>query len=271
MYLGIDLHQDQITVNSRNEEGITVYKGQISTKHDKINDFLDKYVSDAQQCGGYMAILEVCGFHEWLYNALKKFNCDEIVLVQPENSSNKKTDQRDANILCELLWNNRLHLRNGNHPVGIRRVYQPSAEDCEIRQLASMKSHLTELRTKAINKVRGILRKHNMVQDAPSNDFKTKKVHDWLKNVELPESDRLDMKLLLEQWELFDKQILETESRLVRKGEANPKAYQLDTIPGITLIGAVIILARINDINRFKTADSLANYFGLTPGCHNSV
>ena len=30
------------------------------------------------------------------------------------------------------------------------------------------------------------------------------------------------------------------------------------------------LLSRIGDITRFKTADSLANYFGLTPGCRNS-
>jgi transposase len=32
----------------------------------------------------------------------------------------------------------------------------------------------------------------------------------------------------------------------------------------------VAIASRIGDINRFKHADSLANFFGLTPGCRNS-
>ena len=270
MYLGIDLHQDQITVNSRNEEGITVFKGQISTKHDNINDFFAKYASDAKKCGGYMAMFEVCGFHEWLYETLEKFECSEIVLVQPENSSNRKTDERDANTLCELLWNNRLHLKNGNHPVGIRRVYHCSADDNEVRQLTSLKRYVTELRTKVINKIRGLSRKHNFVQDAPSKDFKTKKVRAWLQKVELSEVDRCEMNILLSQWDLYDKQILETEAKLIKKGEAKPEVHRLDTIAGITAIGAIIILARINDINRFRNPDSLANYFGLTPGCRNS-
>jgi hypothetical protein len=30
------------------------------------------------------------------------------------------------------------------------------------------------------------------------------------------------------------------------------------------------LLSRIGDIERFPTPDSLANYFGLTPGCRNS-
>jgi ATP-dependent DNA ligase len=32
----------------------------------------------------------------------------------------------------------------------------------------------------------------------------------------------------------------------------------------------VAIASRIGNIERFKRPDSLANYFGLTPGCHNS-
>lgn len=270
MYLGIDLHQDQITVNSRNEEGIIVYKGQISTRHDSINDFFSKYASDAKKYGGFMAILEVCGFHWWLYKALVQFKCDEIVLVQPEKSSNKKTDKRDANTLSEYLWNNRFHLRNGNKPVGVRRVYQPSCEECEIRQLVKLKNYLTRQRSTTITKVRGLLRKHNFVQDAPSQDFKTKKVRAWLHKVQLSEVDRFELNVLLDQWDLYDQQILETDAKLIKKGEANPKVHHLDTIPGITVMGAIAILARINDIGRFKTPDSLANYFGLTPGCRNS-
>jgi transposase len=46
--------------------------------------------------------------------------------------------------------------------------------------------------------------------------------------------------------------------------------YRLKSIPGISGMGAITLLSRIGDIKRFKNPDSLANYFGLTPGCHNS-
>ncbi len=45
--------------------------------------------------------------NDWLLEKLKKEKCNEIVVIQPDNSSNKKTDSKDANALCELLWNNR--------------------------------------------------------------------------------------------------------------------------------------------------------------------
>jgi hypothetical protein len=36
-------------------------------------------------------------------------------------------------------------------------------------------------------------------------------------------------------------------------------------------MGAITLLSRIGDIKRFKNPDSLATYFGLTPGCHNTA
>ena len=56
---------------------------------------------------GYMAIVEVCGFNDWLLEKLKKTRCAEIVVIQPGKTAVHKTDKRDANALGELLWNNR--------------------------------------------------------------------------------------------------------------------------------------------------------------------
>jgi len=48
------------------------------------------------------------------------------------------------------------------------------------------------------------------------------------------------------------------------------EVYRLKSIPGISAMGAITLLSRIGDVKRFKNPDSLANYFGLTPGCHNT-
>jgi transposase len=78
----------------------------------------------------------------------------------------------------------------------------------------------------------------------------------------------------VETLELYDKQIAEIESELVKRAEASEETrtnvYRLNAIPGISSMGAIILLSRIGDIKRFKNPDSLANYFGLTPGCHNT-
>ena len=103
LYVAIDQHAKQITVAIRNDQGEDVLKRQVSTRPEKIKEFFDRVVAmDAE----FMAILESCGFNDWLIEELRKRNCREIVLIHPERPSKKKIDRRDAHKLCDLLWLN---------------------------------------------------------------------------------------------------------------------------------------------------------------------
>ena len=110
LYLGIDLHRKQLTVNVRNEEGDVVSRRQVSTQWKKVRKFFEQVRDCAASEGGFVAILEVCGFHDWLVKMLQEYGCREIVMIQPEKRARQKTDRRDANSLCELLWVNRERL-----------------------------------------------------------------------------------------------------------------------------------------------------------------
>ena len=271
LYLGIDQHKAQITVNLRNEQGDVIQQCQVSTGHAKIDEFFAGLKKQAARVKGFMAILEVCGFNHWLLKKLEAFGCKEIVLMQPDKTNNKKTDRRDANALCELLWNNRTRLKNGERPNGIRRITVPTQAEAETRQLANLRQYFVKQRTKCINKIRGILRKHNMEQDAPSNNFKTKKIREWLKQLKLTSRiDRLEIDAHLNFLEECGKQIIAIEYEMATRAETNQNVLLLVSIPGINHLGALTLLSRIGDIERFPTPDSLANYFGLTPGCRNS-
>jgi len=271
LYLAIDQHKDQLTVNLRNEKGDVIQKDQISTDCDKINDFFDKLLRQAGRHRGYMAIVEVCGFNQWLIEKLKQYKCHEIVIVQPENSSNNKTDTRDANSLGELLWNNRNRLRGGQRPNGIRRIIPANQEDAQIRQLSNFRHFLVIQRTRIINKTKAIVNKHNMDQECPTKLTRTQKYRQWLGKIEIPFTDRLEIDSHLELLKVYDKQILEVELELMKRAEGDKNVTKLAAIPGISPIGAITLLSRIGDIKRFKGPNSLANYFGLTPSCHNSA
>ena len=271
LYVGIDQHKAQITINLRNERGNVIQQGQVSTDHAKVDDFFAALKKQSARTKGFMAIIEVCGFNNWLIKKLNDYGCKEIVLMQPDKTSNKKTDRRDANALCELLWNNRKRLQNGERPNGIRRVVLPKPEENAVRQASHLRQHLVRQRTKCINKIRSVLRKHNMEQDCPSKQYKTKKVKQWLKTLELQEQiDRMEIDVHLKIWETLDEQIIKLEHELLKQAETNKNVMLLVSMPGITAMGAITLLSRIGSIERFKTPDSLANYFGLTPGCRNS-
>ena len=109
--------------------------------------------------GGFVAIVEVCGFNDWLLKLLAEYGCREIVLVQPEKRSKKKTDRRDANALGELLWINRHRLLAGQR-VGMRRIQLPREADAEDRQITVFRKRLGQSRPRTINQIKHVLRKH---------------------------------------------------------------------------------------------------------------
>ena len=135
LYLAIDQHRKQLTVNLRNEAGDVILKRQVSTEWKRVREFMEEMQKRSVSEGGFVAIVEVCGFNDWFLKMLTEYGCRETVLVQPEKRSKNKTDRRDANALGELLWTNRERLLAGKRVQNARQVVLPSERDAEDRQL----------------------------------------------------------------------------------------------------------------------------------------
>lgn len=269
LYLGIDQHHKQITISLRNEEGSVMQRRQVSTRPEKTRAFLNELRWQSGE-EGFMAILEVCGFNDWLIVLLEEYGCRETVLIHPDKRSKRKTDRRDAGKLSELLWLNGERLRKGEKPQGLRRVMIPTADDQQDRQLTALRKRVGQQRTRTINKIKNILRRHNLTWEQPTKTFQTRKVRGWLKQLELPQIDRLEMGHLLAQWDVWEQQIEQLQERIEQRFPQKESARQLSTAPGVSAYSALAIASRIGPIDRFASPRSLANSFGLTPGCRNS-
>lgn len=70
LYLAIDQHSKQLTVNVRNEAGEVVVRRQVSTRGDAPRQFLEEVRERSAGEGGYVTIVEVCGFNDWLLELL---------------------------------------------------------------------------------------------------------------------------------------------------------------------------------------------------------
>ena len=64
--------------------------------------------------------------------------------------------------------------------------------------------------------------------------------------------------------------IAERFREIKQRQPENATACVLATIPGCAAYGSLALAARIGSIKRFPRPASLANYWGLTPGCRNS-
>jgi transposase len=268
LYLGIDQHGKQLTVCLRDENGDVTLRRQVSTEPRRATAFFEQLRELSG--GGFMAIVEVCGFNDWLLELLPQYGCRDTVLIQPDKRSTKKTDRRDANALCELLWLNRRRLRAGQRVQGMRRVLVPSVDDQQDRQLTAVRCRAGRRRTRTINQIKHILRRHNLGWSAPTKTFDTKRMRKWLQTLPLGEMDRLELDLLLKQWRLWDEEIEHLDRRIAVRYLSHEGAQILASCRGLGPYGALAVACRLGPVERFPAPRSLANYWGLTPGCRNS-
>jgi transposase len=270
LYLGIDQHRKQLTVNLRNEQGDVELKRQVSTRWDRVRKFFEELRNQAEPEGGFAAVVEVCGFNHWLLQMLAEYGCCEVVLIQPERRSRQKTDRRDADALSQTLWVNRKRLLAGKPVHGLKRIVPPSAEEEDNRQLTALRRRMSSQRTRTVNKVQRLLLKHNLQQECPTKAIKTKKARRWLAELPLGEIERQEMDLLLAQWELWDAQLEQLNEKIEDRQSTDPTAAIVATMPGAGAYSSLALACRIGSIDRFPRPGSLANYWGLTPGCRNS-
>jgi transposase len=270
LYLANDQHRKQVTVNLRNEQGDVILRRQVSTEWKRVREFLEEVRNRSVPEGGFVAIVEVCGFNDWFLKLLKEYGCREIVLIQPEKRSKNKTDRRDANALGELLWTNRHRLLAGKKVQNMRRIVPPSERDAEDRQLTALRYRTSRLRTRTLNRVQHLLLKHNLQQECPTKGLQTQRAKKWLTTMPLEAIDRLELDQLLAQWELWDKQLADLETKICERQAENKDAAIVATIPGAGVSGSLALVCRIGSIERFPHARSLPNYWGLTPRSNNS-
>jgi len=104
----------------------------------------------------------------------------------------------------------------------------------------------------------------------PTKRFPTKAASAWLKQLVLPAIDRLEMNPLLADVEQVQQRVKELEQVIVQRCGVSEEAVLLASLPGVSYFTATALACRVGRVERFPRAQSLANYWGLTPGCRNS-
>ena len=268
LYLGIDQHSKQLTVNVRDESGSVVLRRQVSTRGNATREFLAQLQQRSPD--GFVAIVEVCGFNDWLLDLLPQCGGRDIVLIQPGEPCQRKTDRRDANQLGEVLWVNRHRLIAGQRVQGVRRVNIPAVTERDQRRLVAMRHRIGRDLTRTINRVHTVLRRRNLQHDCPTKGIQTKTARRWLAQLPLAPLDRLEVDQLLVRWQLLEEQRTTLDKAITEQAAQSEDARLLLTLPGAGAFMALGLAAHVGDIKRFPRPRSLANYWGLTPSCRSS-
>jgi transposase len=163
----------------------------------------------------------------------------------------QKTDTRDAEHLLELLLTNRFP-----------RVWVPTPEERDFRQLLKHRDKLVKMRTSVRNQLhflamsQGVCRKQKLWTAAGRKELQGIQLGPWasLRRQELVELlDRLEPRI-----EEMDKAV---------KGEAErrPQAVELMKQKGVGSVTALAFVLTVGPIQRFASSRKLVSYLGLNP------
>lgn len=251
-YIGMDIHKQFIVAVVKDEQGNNISQEKIVNDSESLKSFMIVYQPEETKI-----VMESTCVWEHIYEALESM-CYEVKLANPVRTraiaeARVKTDSVDANTLCDLL---RANL--------ISESYVPPKEIRQMREIVRQRNTLAKQRTQMKNKIHAVLLRRGI--RIPTTTL-CNSTRSWLLDQnELKESIAPFIRLL-EQCET-ELEIVEEKIRTLAENNSNVKL--LMTIPGVSYVRGLEIVAEIGDVNRFPSANKLCSYAGLVPGIRQS-
>jgi transposase len=168
-----------------------------------------------------------------------------------------KNDEKDARVLSEVSTR-----------IDLPSVHIPSMEARNLRSISGSRELLTQLRTKAVNCVRGWMRTHlwRLRSGSLATFPERVRAHAQAQTAPLPEH----IERLLVTTDTLNEQVKAADRQLLQIAKAHPVCRLLMTMPGVGPVTAVRFVAAIDRVDRFRGAHALQSYLGLTPGQNSS-
>jgi transposase len=198
-------------------------------------------------CQWFIELATRLGHDVWIGDAAK---------IRASDSRQQKHDRRDAALILKLLL-------EGRFP----RIWIPSGEEKDLRQLLIHRDKLVRLRAQVKNEL----------QHLAMNQGITKKRKLWSKA-----GEQVLRELPLRPWgsrrredlfrirEMLNGQVGLLDQAVMEAAEKNEKAKLLMTQPGVGPITSMAFVLTMGDVNRFQRGKQVASYLGLIPREYSS-
>ncbi len=187
--------------------------------------------------------LEACGNSQWLIESLQQLGHEvwigDAAQIRASYVRKQKTDRRDAAHILKLLV-------EGRFP----RLWMPSAEQRDLRQLLVHRHKLVEIRTRVKNGLqhlalnRGMQKKSKLWTQAGQKALRELPLESWAA------CRREDLLGLLAS---LDKQIDKLDVAVKQAADEHPQARLLMTQPGVGPITALAFVLTLGDVTAFQT------------------
>jgi transposase len=198
-------------------------------------------------CQWFRRLLEECGHELWVGDAAR------IRAAEPRK---QKYDDRDALLILTLILEHRFP-----------RIWVPSEEERDVRQLLMDRHHRMRARTQVKNQLQSLALNQGMQKGRTLWSAAGREQLGELPMMEHAARRRHD---LLQRVEELDRQIAELDVLVRRQAEGREDARRLMTHPGVGPQTALGMVLTIGDVSRFESAKKVASYLGLIPGEYSS-
>jgi transposase len=252
VYCGIDFHKKTSTLRAKTKTGVVIEKATIQTS------LLVRFLASRK---AWKIGIEATGGVNHVVEQIKKLG-HEVTIINSNKFrgigiGGKKTDDRDAEALCDVL-------RLNYAPA----VFHRSLYARQVKSLLTTREHLVQARVDAMNHVRGTLREYGVTMPAGAEVFykQAKEKIETLENGYLKGS----LLLVFENIIKLKEQEGFVENQVLDVAKDDERVKRLQTIPGIGPITALMMVAVIDVIGRFPNAKDFSSYLGLVPSVHSS-
>lgn len=198
-------------------------------------------------CQWFRRLLAERGHQLWVGDAAR---------IRAAEVRRQKTDRRDAELILRLMMEQRFP-----------RIWVPTEEERDVRQLLMDRHHRMRLRTRTKNQLQalalnqGLQRKQKLWSAAGLEQLRALPMLEHA-------SRRRDQ--LLATLAGLERQMAELDKLVSGEAERREDARRLMTHPGVGAQTALATVLTVGDVGRFQSSKQWASYLGLTPREHSS-
>src|ERR1700758_4659259 len=199
--------------------------------------------------------MEASGHARWFERLLAELNFElwmgDAAKIRVKRVRKKKTDREDARHILKLMLKD-----------DFPRIWVPSWENRDLRQLLWHRHRMVQARTRIMNQLQavalneGLRCKKRLWREHGRQQLESFRLAPWASR------RRRD---LLELLDRLNPTITELSQAIEQEVEKCPEAQRLMTHPGVGPLTALAFVLIIGDADRFQCGKQVASYLGLVP------
>src|SRR5277367_485604 len=255
--IGCDFHPGYQQIAMLDQETGEVVEKALSHEGEAKQQVRDFY---ATLRGPVRVGIEASGQSQWFERLLTELGHEvwigDAAKIRASCERKQKTDRRDAQLLVNLLEENRFP-----------KIWVPTPAERDARQLLLHRHRLVRIRTQVKNQLQALAMNQGVQQKRKLWSVTGRKQLEALPLLPWASRRRAELLVLHDQLEAS---IGELDRAVVEQAQGRPTVRKLMTHPGVGPITALAFVLTIGPVQRFDRGKQVASYLGLIPSEHSS-